>query len=70
MARNHVNKPLKLTLYNSRQDDERNVTIVPRTGWGGDGLLGCAIRFCPLDGARDRVWHILVIQKLILIPCT
>lgn len=62
MARNHVNKPLKLTIYNSRQDEERQVTIVPRTGWGGDGLLGCAIRFSQLDGVRDRSWHILVQQ--------
>ena len=60
MARNHVNKPLKLSFYNSRQDEEREVTIVPRTGWGGEGLLGCAIRFCSLEGVRDRVWHILV----------
>ena len=60
MARNHVNKPLILNIYNSRQDEVRQVTIVPRTGWGGDGLLGCAIRFSPLDGVRDRVWHILV----------
>lgn len=60
MAKNHVNKPLKLSLYNSRQDEEREVTIVPRTGWGGEGLLGCAIRFSPLAGVRDRVWHILV----------
>ena len=60
MARNHVNKPLKLDIYNSRRDEERQVTIVPRSGWGGDGLLGCAIRFSPLDGVRDRVWHILV----------
>lgn len=60
MARNHVNKPLKLSLYNSRRDEEREITIVPRIGWGGDGLLGCAIRFSPLEGVRDRVWHILV----------
>jgi hypothetical protein len=65
MARNHVNKPLKLSLYNSRQDEERDVTIVPRTGWGGDGLLGCAIRFSPLEGVRDRVWHILVKQNIL-----
>lgn len=63
MARNHVNKPLKLTIYNSREDEEREVTIVPRTGWGGEGLLGCAIRFSPLEGVRDRVWHILVSQQ-------
>lgn len=64
MARNHVNKPLKLTIYNSRQDEERQITIVPRTGWGGDGLLGCAIRSSPLEGVRDRVWHILVLLFL------
>lgn len=60
MAKNHINKPLKLTIYNGRQDEEREITIVPRTGWGGEGLLGCAIRFSPLEGVRDRVWHILV----------
>lgn len=67
MARNHVNKPLKLSLYNSRRDEEREVTIVPRTGWGGEGLLGCAIRFSPLEGVRDRVWHILVKIKQYII---
>lgn len=66
MAKNHVNKPLKLNIYNSREDEERQVTIVPRTGWGGDGLLGCAIRFSPMDGVRDRAWHILV--KSIMTP--
>ena len=61
-----MNKPLKMSLYNSRQDEEREVTIVPRTGWGGDGLLGCAIRFSPLEGVRDRVWHILVNTKIVM----
>lgn len=50
---------MKLRLYNSRQDELRECTIVPRTGWGGDGLLGCSIRLSPMSAIRDRVWHVL-----------
>jgi hypothetical protein len=27
--------------------------------WGGDGVLGCSIRFCSYAHAAENVWHVL-----------
>lgn len=42
-AKNGVDKPLKLTIYNARQDELRNVEVIPTLSWGGDGILGTHI---------------------------
>lgn len=59
MTRNHVDRQLKMTLYNVRQNRTREVIIVPSYGWGGMTLLGAGIRFCSLSNIRDLSWHIL-----------
>lgn len=73
MAKNHVDRPMKMTVYNSRSDKAREVTIIPSRTWGGKTLLGrrcnsagaptlllgASIRYCQVSDARDRVWHVL-----------
>ena len=61
MAKSHVGKAMRMHVYNARNDTVREVSIVPRSGWGGDGLLGCSIRFSAYERAIDRVWRILVL---------
>ena len=41
----HDNKPLKLFVYNVTIDSCRQVQIVPNSGWGREGLLGCGIAY-------------------------
>lgn len=60
MAKSHVNKPMCVNVYNSRNDTIREAIIIPSDKWGGDGLLGCSIRFTTYERAIDRVWRILV----------
>lgn len=59
MARNHVDRPMRVEVYNARTDATRTVTIVPSNAWGGATLLGANIRYALVTGARDRVWHVL-----------
>ena len=59
MARNHVDRPMLVTVYNGREDTTREVSITPSENWGGRGLLGASIRFAQYTGAIDRVWHVL-----------
>lgn len=59
MARNHIDRPLKMSVYNSRKNQVREVTITPSHSWGGRTLLGAGIRFCPLKEVRDRSWHVI-----------
>ncbi|KAI9225448.1 MAG: GRASP55/65 PDZ-like domain-containing protein [Piptocephalis tieghemiana] len=37
--------PIQLLVYNSQWDTCREVTIVPDSGWGGAGSLGCDIGY-------------------------
>ena len=75
MARNHLGRPMKMLVYNSKVDLSREVTIIPNNNWGGKTLLGAAtlvwqpsdllgasIRFQVYSGASDRVWHILEVH--------
>lgn len=52
-----------MTVYSSKTQSVRNVTITPSTTWGGQGLLGVSIRFCSFEGANENVWHVLVSMK-------
>jgi hypothetical protein len=52
-----------MTIYSSKTQSVREVTIIPSTTWGGQGLLGVSIRFCSFEGANENVWHILVSKK-------
>jgi S1-C subfamily serine protease len=38
------------------------VTLVPSSNWGGQGLLGVSIRFCSFENASENVWHVLEVQ--------
>lgn len=75
MARNHVGRPMKMMVYNSRADSVREATIIPNNNWGGKTLLGtlngcssdfkfkgASIRFAQYSGSADRVWHILSVE--------
>eukprot|EP01135_Chromosphaera_perkinsii_P002932 Nk52_evm43s230 gene=Nk52_evmTU43s230 len=59
----HIDKPLSLSVYNSKSLSVRDVTLVPTNMWGGVGLLGVSIRFCSFEGANENVWHVLDVQK-------
>lgn len=50
----HVDKPLKLFVYNFLSDSCREVTIIPKEGWGGEGLLGCGIGYGYLHRIPSR----------------
>ena len=60
-AKNSLDQPLNLSVYNSRNDSLRRLSIVPSLNWGDEhgGMLGCSVRFVECSNAQDRVWHIL-----------
>lgn len=41
----HESRPLKLYVYNTKDDSCREVTITPNNTWGGEGSLGCGIGY-------------------------
>ncbi|EIW71584.1 hypothetical protein TREMEDRAFT_27844 [Tremella mesenterica DSM 1558] len=45
LIENHVDKPLRLFVYNSDLDNLREVVLYPTRQWGGDGLIGCGIGY-------------------------
>lgn len=49
-----------MTVYSSKTQNVRTVSITPSSSWGGQGLLGVSIRFCSFEGANENVWHVLV----------
>uniref|UniRef100_A0A6M2DPI3 Putative golgi reassembly stacking protein grasp65 n=1 Tax=Xenopsylla cheopis TaxID=163159 RepID=A0A6M2DPI3_XENCH len=51
----HENKPLKLYVYNTNDDACREVSITPRSNWGGEGSLGCGIGYGYLHRIPVRV---------------
>ena len=55
----NVDKEVQLTVYNSKNQDVRELTMIPTNTWGGKGLLGLSIRYCSFEGASENVWHIL-----------
>ncbi|KAI8805414.1 GRASP55/65 PDZ-like domain-containing protein [Cladochytrium replicatum] len=40
-----IGRPLQLFVYNTEWDSVREVLIVPSTGWGGPGCLGCDVGY-------------------------
>ncbi len=42
----NIDKPVAVTLYNSKSRQVREVSVTPSAVWGGQGLLGVSIRFC------------------------
>lgn len=57
-----IDKPLKMTVYNSKTQTVREVELTPSSKWGGQGLLGVSIRFCSFEGANEHVWHVLEVE--------
>ncbi|XP_044751860.1 Golgi reassembly-stacking protein 2 isoform X2 [Coccinella septempunctata] len=55
-------KRLPLTIYSSKTQSVRSVTIEPSDSWGGQGLLGVSIRFCSFEGSNENVWHVLEVH--------
>ncbi|UYV70494.1 GORASP1 [Cordylochernes scorpioides] len=58
----NVERPIRMTVYNSKSQSLRDVQIVPSAIWGGQGLLGISIRFCSFQGANENVWHVLDVE--------
>ncbi|KDE07189.1 hypothetical protein MVLG_02589 [Microbotryum lychnidis-dioicae p1A1 Lamole] len=57
----HVDKPLRLFVYNADYDVTRETILIPNRSWGGEGLLGCGVGYGllhripkPQDHARGR----------------
>lgn len=51
LVEDHLNRTLVLWVYNSEFDVIREVELVPRRGWGGEGALGAVLGF----GALHRL---------------
>lgn len=51
LVEDHLNRSLVLWVYNSEFDVVREVELVPRRGWGGEGALGAILGF----GALHRL---------------
>ncbi|XP_017003909.2 Golgi reassembly-stacking protein 2 [Drosophila takahashii] len=62
LLRQNVDKPVRLTVYSSKTQAVRELTLTPSNSWGGQGLLGVSIRFCSFEGANESVWHILEVH--------
>ncbi|KAK6105537.1 GRASP55/65 PDZ-like domain family protein [Brugia pahangi] len=62
ILKQHVERSLELTVYNSKTQTVRQTQIIPSQMWGGQGLLGISIRFCSFEGARENVWHVVQVQ--------
>ncbi len=51
-------RDLELAVYNIIDRSLRPVVLRP-VKWNGPGLLGAAVRFEPVAGAADCVWHVV-----------
>jgi len=51
LVEDHVDRPLRLFVYNHEYDVVRELHITPTRSWGGEGALGCVLGF----GALHRV---------------
>ncbi|OTF83452.1 Golgi reassembly-stacking protein-like protein, partial [Euroglyphus maynei] len=59
ILKSHVDKSLRLLVFNSKYQNVRQVDIVPTNNWNGQGLLGVSIRFASFENANENVWHVL-----------
>ncbi|XP_044266961.1 Golgi reassembly-stacking protein 2 [Tribolium madens] len=62
ILKNGIGKQLPMTVFSSKTQSVRSVTIEPSDSWGGQGLLGVSIRFCSFEGANENVWHVLEVN--------
>ncbi|XP_055919414.1 Golgi reassembly-stacking protein 2 [Eupeodes corollae] len=62
LLKQNLDKVTKMTVYSSKTQTVRDISITPSTSWGGQGLLGVSIRFCSFEGANENVWHVLEVH--------
>lgn len=62
LLRQNLDKVTKMTVYSSKTQTVREISITPSASWGGQGLLGVSIRFCSFEGANENVWHVLEVH--------
>lgn len=62
LLKSNTNKAIKVTVYSSKTQTVRELSLTPNAAWGGQGLLGVSIRFCSFEGANENVWHILEVH--------
>jgi len=62
LLQSNVEKEIKLTVYSSKSQSIRVLSVIPSSNWSGQGLLGVSIRFCSFKGANENVWHVLEIH--------
>ena len=59
LVEDHLNRSLVLWVYNSEFDVVREVDLIPRRGWGGEGALGAVLGYGALHrlpvGLTDEV---------------
>ena len=55
----HLDREVKLGVYNVKGRSWREVGLVPNNKWGGQGVIGVSIRFCSFENVSDNIWHIL-----------
>ena len=58
----HEGRPLALGVVNAKQRSVRTITVVPRRGWGGDGLLGLGVKLGSFERAMENVVRVLSVQ--------
>lgn len=63
VLRANLERALPMTVFNSKNQSVREVTITPSSTWGGQGLLGVSIRFTSFQGVHEKVWHVLDIES-------
>ncbi|KAF2200957.1 hypothetical protein GQ43DRAFT_449152 [Delitschia confertaspora ATCC 74209] len=51
LVEDHLDRPLRLYVYNHEYNVTRPLTITPSRSWGGEGALGCVLGF----GALHRI---------------
>jgi len=51
LVEDHMDRPLRLYVYNHEYDVTRELHITPTRSWGGEGALGCVLGF----GALHRI---------------
>ncbi|KAI5779681.1 GRASP55/65 PDZ-like domain-containing protein [Geopyxis carbonaria] len=51
LVEDHIDRPLRLYVYNNEYDVTRELYITPTRSWGGEGMLGCVLGF----GALHRI---------------
>jgi len=62
ILRENVCDEVKLQVFNTREGNLREVSLIPSNSWGGAGFAGISVRFCSLAQANEHVWHVLSVH--------